>query len=209
MNFKHFWKAGWDWLREPLHFGVVLLALVPVGYALVYMDYHGQPAPYTDDWVFGSNIAVEVKQGTLGWDDLLQDYNGHRYLLTNLQIVFFTLLTDWNLRAEMWVNPLLIMLNLGLILLLLGWQQPRAVRLALVPLSALMFALSQELNLLVGFQSSWHFVTLLILLGLAGVRRASAGWLSFGVLVGRGLAGDLLVWDRRAVLGGGGGWRWL
>ncbi|NJL95905.1 MAG: hypothetical protein HC915_20335 [Anaerolineae bacterium] len=163
-------QALWQGLARPGVLLWVLLGLVPVMLAVLYMDAYGQPSPYTDDWVHGVNLAIEVKEGTLGWDDFTRTYNGHRLIFTNLHIVAFAALTEWDLRAEMWINPLLIGLNLVLLLILLAGEDRRLAFLAWVPFSALGYMLYQELNLLVGHQSSWHFVLTFWLAALVTLR---------------------------------------
>jgi hypothetical protein len=169
-------KAAWEWLRQPTNLAAALFALIPIYLVIVYMDTYGRNVPTNDHWLFGLDIATATKNGTLSLEVILRDFAGHRIFFTGAQHALFTALTDWNVRAEMWVNLPLAMGEFLVLVLIFRRIYPHLTAWVLVPFSMVIFSLYQYLNWLNSFYTIWHFVPLFFLLGLYSLLRLEIGW---------------------------------
>lgn len=164
------------WLRNPFNLLLLLLSLIPMYFVLLYMASYGRNVPFADQWHYDSDIAVATKNGSLSVDHILERYNDHRMLFTNLTTVIATYLTDWNLRSLMYVNFGVVLLYFLLLLVLFAREASQVFPIGMLALSALVFSLNQQYNWLVSLQSAWHFVILFLVAALVLLRTSRVGW---------------------------------
>ncbi|NJL93301.1 MAG: hypothetical protein HC915_05995 [Anaerolineae bacterium] len=144
------------------------------------MDTYGRQVPIYDQWQTSVFVAVAAENGTLDFEQLLARHNGHRIFFTNLITLGATWFTDWNTDWELWVNLPLALGNLALLVALFWRQAPDLLPLALVPFSALVFSLYQDISWTTAFQSQWHIVTLFFLAALLVLTSQPPGWWAWG-----------------------------
>lgn len=133
-----------------------------------------------DEWLHFVPRSTRFLDGTLtlnqaaSMQSLVADVPPAPYLYSWLVTLPNVLLFDWNLRIDSIVNYVLINLNIVLIVYLLVRPQPRLFRWVLIPITALMLAVQQRWNLIVGVQNPIHiqlFFALATFILLAGPHR--------------------------------------
>ena len=169
-------KAFWRWLQEPAHFVSCLASLIPPLLVINLIDTYTPRIPMIDQWSGSLRIAVAVHTHTLDLEDFIWVHGGHWHFFNDLTTTVLTLASDWNIRLETWLNPLLASLNC-LLLAYLFWQQaPRLLYIALPIFAALVFALQQDGNWLNAYYATWHYVNFFFLAGLAALITLPIGW---------------------------------
>lgn len=178
--------ALFDWLKQPRHLQGLLACLLPLWLALLFIWSYGRQTPYADQWHISMEVAVKAEQGTLTFADIVAPYNGHRYLGTHTFTAITTWLSGWDIRWESYSNWALILVNFAISGWFLRRQQPQIAGWGLIAFGWLWFSTYQDMNLLVGFQSSWHYVIVFPLLGIVILYVRPVGWLP--LLLAAGLA---------------------
>ena len=169
-------QAFFRWLKQPAHLLALLFSLIPIYFVFAYMAAYTRNVPVADQWHYSSDVAVAAQEGDLSLALLTEKYNDHRVLFTNIVTAINASLTDWNLRAEAFLNLAVALGYFVLLLAVFYRQNARAFALALVPLAAIVFSLNQQPNWLAGHHSGWHFVLLFYFAALYVVTRAAVGW---------------------------------
>jgi hypothetical protein len=89
---------------------------------LVYVN--GVNVPYRDQWEGEAPLFIKMETGTIGIDDLFQQFNEHRIFFPRLIFCPLAKLTHWNVRAELAIIQLLAVLfafNVWRIMRVTGW----------------------------------------------------------------------------------------
>lgn len=153
----------------------LIVSLIPVLLVALFIHSFGSRVPVYDQWERSIFLAMEARNGTLTYADLLSAHNGHRLLFSDLITVGFAVFTTWNPHQEAVMNLLLGVINFGLLALLFQQHRRRLFYLAIVPMSLLHFSLFQDFNWSVSFQSQWHLVVMFFLLGLISLTHFRPG----------------------------------
>ena len=179
---------------------VLILSFVPILFVGRYIAVHGQPVPYWDEWIEPFDNAVKTAEGRIALSDLIQQYTDSRPLFTNLLTVASVLLTDWNLKAEMYFNVVLAGCTLLLLLAIYRRQHGENAALAVLPFSMLIFSLAQHTSWRWAIQSQYFFLVLFVALGLWSLEKGGSKWPSlclaafFSLCATFSYANGFLVW---------------
>lgn len=108
--------------RILLYLIAALPALLPVGLILDYsVDF-----PFWDQWLPSlAGVIIKAQQHTLTLADLASQHNEHRFLVPRLIYIPLALLTNWNIRAELFAEWMIVCLTSLGILRLIHVTQPR------------------------------------------------------------------------------------
>ncbi len=182
--------------------GLIGASLVFHVIAVVFISLYATRYPLAiDEWVHAVPRAVAAIEGELRVADLVQPLNSiHVTFFTWLILIPNMVFNDWNLRFESLLNYPLALINLVLVLRLLTQRRPYLLAWLLLPISALMLAVQQNENLLVGFHNMYHFVSMFTLLAFLMLARGVPSLLNVGLAVLFGLCATfafgngLLVW---------------
>jgi hypothetical protein len=153
------------WLVNPIKLVVTLGAVVPFTVLFRWMWFNGRNVPRFDQWR-GFPVVYATQDGTLTLADLLRPFGEQMTFFSHLQTAIFTVLTDWNLWAEMWVNLAIGVLAFVLYVVLFARTERRAIVVVLIPFSLLVFMLRQDANWTNGYMSQWWFAQVWWLLAL-------------------------------------------
>ncbi|MBC7814350.1 MAG: hypothetical protein H7175_24555 [Burkholderiales bacterium] len=132
-----------SWFSTPLHIVLAICSLLLIVPVIVFIVQNGRNVPYGDEWVNSVQMALKTVEGRLTLADIVRQNFDHRVAISNLFIVFLTLTTHWNLHVSFFIIVGISFVNLLLLLALLRRSDARAVTLALVLFSALVFSLRQ------------------------------------------------------------------
>ncbi|MEO0564434.1 MAG: hypothetical protein AAF125_20185, partial [Chloroflexota bacterium] len=147
-----------QWVKNPYRFIFILAGLIPPFFILSFILQYGANVPYWDQWDASLNVAIATADGRLTLETIFRRHNEHRIVFSNLLTAFLTVTAQWNLRLELLASFLLATGNLTMLLGIIRHQVPKVLPVAVLPLTALVFSLSQSTNWLSGLHSSWFFV---------------------------------------------------
>ncbi|NJO83878.1 MAG: hypothetical protein HC828_14530 [Blastochloris sp.] len=156
--------------------------------------------PFGDTYSINAYIALETHEGQLSFSDLFRPLNGHRLLASLTLTSILTLLTDWNTLLEVWFNPLLGIVNVGLFVWLVRRFIPEVTFYALIAASVLMLSIDQAVNWLLTIHNGWHIAVTFILLALLALGRQPETIrhilvaLIFGILATFSFGTGIVVW---------------
>lgn len=132
-----------QWLTQPINFLLLMISLVPMYFVALFMHTYTVNMPTADQWDLGVRLAFKTVGGDFSWGLLLEDWNGHRVVFTNLVTILSAFLLNWQPKTEVYVTLAVGVVGFGL-LMGLCWRSLKAdARWLLVPLSALCFSLVQ------------------------------------------------------------------
>lgn len=120
-------------------------------------------------------IAVKAANGTLSVSDLLEWYNGHRYVMTNLVTVLVSRFASYNLWVEMAIMLLVAVAMISVLYRLILRDFPSA-RWMIVPAAFLLLTLRGLWTWSYSFQSGFVFMLLFFFLALNQARRSPNAW---------------------------------
>ena len=157
------------WRRTAL-MGLAVFLLV-WGARLWTIDQFGSDLPYMDQWDGeAADVIIPWLEGTLSWQDgFLHPHNEHRILFTRVKALGLTMLNgQWDNLLEAVVSATIpaFLAALLAILLFRAFPGPETrLRNLCLTLTVLLFALPFAWeNIIVGFQSQFHFLMLMALL---------------------------------------------
>ncbi len=151
-------KSSWLWWSSAI--GIFILSALSVIWAVAT---HGVNVPYYDQWDRSWEfIILNFENQTLILPQLFQQHNEHRIFFTNLLSILSAILTDWNIRFEIFMNAVLCIANGIILMAIFRKHTPRLMPLAVIIASLLVISLNQYGNLLFGFQSPFYFVILFL-----------------------------------------------
>lgn len=162
-----------DTLFRLLRHSLVVYAVVPIIIALALIWEEGLLTPAYDELYIVQPIVLQARAGDLPASALFQAYNGQRIPIPLLITTAFALATDWDVRADLVFNVILI--GSVCALAIATWRQQRlpiySGALWLLLLSLLLTPV-QFINFTFGFQKCiW-----LMMLGVYGSAYAAARW---------------------------------
>jgi hypothetical protein len=144
---------------------------------LVYVQRYGENVPFLDEWVTSLSIAEHTRQGNLSLHELFRQHVAHRIVFTNAVTAINTVLFDWNIKLEMFLNVALACLSLALVCSLARWSLP-------LVLTATALMLSPKIDWTWAFNSQSHFALLFILLAVWSLRRGTLRGLLAAMIAG-------------------------
>jgi len=159
-----------------LKFGLICLALFAPLTVLAEMARSATLIPFYDQWDTSLTIASAAVDGGLTPELLLRQHNEHRLLFTNLTTASAAVLTRWNMAFELGVIVILAAAVVALALLIIRRQRPGALWIALVPFTALIFAVTGRHTFLTGFQTCFLYPVVFVMLALWILQRRPPGW---------------------------------
>ncbi len=140
-------------LRASAAWGLVLAA--PALWVGVLIWRNGVDVPFWDQWDGICPLFEKMAAGTLGPADFFALHNEHRPFFPRLLLFGLARLTGWNIRAELgliWLLVVVCALNLRRLAQLTGWSGVPAGRWLLLAAIILLFTPLQFENWLLGFQ---------------------------------------------------------
>jgi len=149
---------------------------LPIALMALFIAVQGINIPYLDEYAITAPIAVATAEGALQPSYFFQQESNHRLVFTKLTTALNTLLTGWDLRAEMWVNFTLILASFAL--LCAAWRQvhPPTAAWLILPFALALFAIRQRPNFALYIGLYWGqfftFAALYILVRMAVSLRA-------------------------------------
>ncbi len=178
---------------------IIVLAAIPVFLAVWRISAIGQNYPVQDEWS-GATVAIKTVKGSLTLSDLFQQHNEHRIAPSEIVTALVTLTTRWNLRVEMLVSVGLGLLIATLIVDIFRRQARATWPWLVMPATALLYALRNNANLIIGWQTQVWFVVLFVVLSVWLLVTRRVGWLALLLTVlcataaTFSFASGLLIW---------------
>lgn len=171
---------------EKNHHGwLFLLAIAPVILLLLWINHYAVNVPLGDEWAMVP-LFEKWDSHQLTFHDLYQQHNEHRIPIPKLIYLAFALLTNWDLRAEMFFSVALCAgTSAGIYILLrrtLGGP-PRQLLLLWAGANVLIFSPTQAQNWLWGFQLQMFIPNLCLVLTLVILTSDFPWWSRFGASV--------------------------
>ena len=148
-----------------------MLVAAPAIAVFVYVHQFGVDVPYFDEWDEMRHVLA-FYEGNPGLKDLIATHNEHHLVFPRLFMLVLARVTNYNLRAFMFVNVMLLCATVVLLLMVhlrVQRARNRTVLFALltfVPVSCLMLTFRQVDNLLFGIQIIVFFSFLFFVLAM-------------------------------------------
>ena len=160
--------------------------------------------PFWDQWEFVAFLA-DYQQHGLSLATLFAQHNEHRPFFPRLIWLALAITTDYNTKAELWVNFLLAGATLGLFISYTLWVwkrlgQPSIAAFVFIPLVTLLtFNMVQWESWLTGFQAVMYLGMMCVIAGFIVLVRyptwtGFAGAVALGVVGVYSMANALLYW---------------
>jgi hypothetical protein len=166
------------WLANPINLATVAFTLAPFLLLLVYLDAVKANLPRGDDFARGMPVAIATIEGDLTLDKLLGSNIGQVAVFNKLVTATLTVLTDWNVNAEMGVTVGVATLGFFVLAYWIAQYHPTIAGGGVVVLSVLYFSIHQNTNWFIS-HNSWFWPQLLYLLTMVVILRSSVGWGTF------------------------------
>ncbi len=177
-------QAAWRWLASPINFAIGLVALLPIGYLLVFMVYYAPATPIIDTAELNGGTVLALADGSFRWQMVFESFNGHRPVFAHLLTIANYYLTGWNQYAELAVIVVMALANVCLLLVLVAHVDPGLVRWALLPVLFMWLSPTMGLTWLAGVYSTWHFNLLFVLLALLLIVKLPRRWWALPLIIG-------------------------
>lgn len=135
----------------------ILLVFLPPLIIFLILIRFGVNVPYWDQWEFVT-IWQKFHQGTLGFADFWVQHNEHRIVIPRLVMFIMGIITNWNVKLELFISFVISLASFGLIIKLLVSTRVLGKNkgiLVLVLMSFLFFSPIQSENWLWGWQIQW------------------------------------------------------
>ena len=167
------------------------LAAVPILSVGLYIHFFGLNIPFWDQWNFVSYLML-AWQGQLTPASLLAQVNEHRPFFPRLIWLFLASLTDYNVKAELWMN---FSIAVGVFIFFIrraqrtwmgnGMEVPQIM----VPLlSLLIFNLGHRESWVQGFQTIMFLCMACVVIGFFLL--TDRNWISFGIAMVLGVVAN-------------------
>jgi hypothetical protein len=189
VNAKH------RWLR--------LVPFLPMLLIVWAIGRYGVDLPYWDEWALVPHLE-KAATGVMPWADLWRVHNEHRLFVPQVLLVLLALISDWNLRAELWLNlaaALAAWFVLARILTKrLAEVDKTTAFLSQLVLALLIFSPSQHENWSWGWQIAIFLNVSMVAWALALLSRSSLGSGTTALAAGAGMVATfsfgngLLIW---------------
>ena len=157
-----------QFLKTAIRIVSYLLVLLPAALGFLYVYSFGVNLVYGDSWAM-VYLFDKLSSGTLSMSDLLTLHNGHLLLFPRIAGLSLGMMTEWNSIAEMYLTQVCFLATL--ICFLLVFRDSIKTRsaflpLLMIPISLLVFSLTQSANMLRGFQIAFAFAEMFGVLAL-------------------------------------------
>jgi hypothetical protein len=136
-----------------------LLVLLPAALGFLYVYSFGVNVVYADSWSM-VKFFNDLSQGRLSIQELLEPHQEHLVFVPQVVMLLLGTMTEWNSLVEMYLIQACLFVTL--IIFLLAFRDSVRSRsaffpLLVVPISLLVFSLTQQQNLLRGYQIVFVF----------------------------------------------------
>jgi hypothetical protein len=155
---------------KPHHLLLVFMAMVPFTVLVQYVQENARNFPRFDD-SRSLFLVFAIAKEDFHWELLFAPHQGQITVFTNITTALMTYYTQWNLKAFVWINLILGMVNFALLGVLLARDRSKFILSTAVAFSALMFSIQQDFNWIIGYMTPWHFTLLFFLLALLSLYR--------------------------------------
>jgi len=136
---------------------IIVLSSIPAIYTLVFINTFGVNIPHWDEWGLIPFLNSSLNGDSQWFEKLFSQHNEHRIVFPRLIFLINSVLTSWNLIAQMYLSWILIGTSLVALYLLLK-KLPQNFVWLIIPISFIMYSPIQVENLLWGQQVQWFFV---------------------------------------------------
>lgn len=160
----------------------ILLGISPPILLIAWINRYAINVPFGDEWALVP-LFEKWSNGQLTFRDLYQQHNEHRIPIPKLIYLAFAELTNWNLRAEMFLSVGLCGVTSACVYVLLRRTVGESRREAVLLWAAanlLIFSPMQAQNWLWGFQLQMFIPTLCLVMTLVIFTSDFASWAKFG-----------------------------
>ncbi|MGQ9908321.1 MAG: hypothetical protein ACUVS2_05745 [Candidatus Flexifilum sp.] len=164
------------WLLDPFHAVVAASVVVIVGLTIHFVALNGVNVPYLDEWLDSAEIAIATARGQLQPYHFFLQNNEHRQLFTNLISAVLTPLSAWDIRIQMILTILAVIVSFILILDIQRHKSRRAALLIAIPVALLLFSVRQRQIWLWSYLLAWTQGIACLIFGLWAIDRLRIGW---------------------------------
>lgn len=168
---------------RPVYIIPLIIGLVPLALALRFTHVHGASTPYADQWCDAVPMVINAAEGDMQLQELYRWHNTHRIFPASLTTLTFYYLTDWNLKAEIYVNYVWFAVVIGILL----WTTLRAERptrdytvafIAFMVMAALFFSLRLRVFWLWPYAAPYVQAYAFLLIGWFLIARSRVNWVT-------------------------------
>jgi len=165
---------------------VLAFALLLAAVRLAVIGWSAPLVPFWDEWTATADLILKPYcKGQVPWEAIWEPHNGHRIVLTRLwEIGWFSVLGQWDPTVVASLNSILLTAaEFGFVCwIALAWPA-RAQVLWLIGSTAILAVPYGYENLLVAFQSQFHFLIVLGLIAICAATRVEDSPLALPVAV--------------------------
>jgi hypothetical protein len=179
------------------------LAILPALFLIFMLCRYSLDVPYLDQWEFAVLLGKAL-EGHTAFQDFWGLHNEHRPLFPRLLLLLLARLSHWNILWELWANLLCGVAIFAVSVY--AWQRVAAAKAShaqypvVLPLSLLVFSMSQWQNWFFGWQVQEFMQILAVMLGLIFLdgdglnARRVAGAVAMGIIATFSFASGLVFW---------------
>ena len=179
------------------------LAILPTLFLIFMLCRYSLDVPYLDQWEFAVLLGKAL-EGHAAFQDFWGLHNEHRPLFPRLLLLLLARLSHWNILWELWANLLCGVAIFAVSVY--AWQRVAAAKAShaqypvVLPLSLLVFSMSQWQNWFFGWQVQEFMQILAVMLGLIFLdgdglnARRVAGAVAMGIIATFSFASGLVFW---------------
>lgn len=153
----------------------LLLITAPFIFLFILIRHYGVNVPYGDQWELVP-FFKEFHEGDLSFADFWNQHNEHRILFPRMLMLVLAVVSDWNIRYELYLN---LLLGLGIFVITLMLLKKSLVYVSRwsfvagsILLSLIVFSPTQWENWLWGWQIQWFLAVFGVVLAVW----ALSGW---------------------------------
>ncbi|MCS7069998.1 MAG: hypothetical protein NZM00_00715, partial [Anaerolinea sp.] len=168
---------GWArWLLDPFHALVAASIVAIISLTIHFVALNGVNVPYLDEWLDSAEIAIATARGQLQPYHLFLQNNEHRQLFTNIISAVLTPLSRWDIRIQMILTILAVIVSFILLLDIQRHKSRRAALLIAIPVALLLFSVRQRQIWLWSYLLAWTQGIACLIFGLWAIDRLRIGW---------------------------------
>lgn len=169
------------WFSDPTALLVTGVTAILCGLVFHYVIVNRVDAPFYDEWHNFAEIAIAIERGQFNPAELFRQWNEHRPLVLAAIVAVNTVLTGWDIGAQMIAHAVVgVVLVIVAALLVAAHgdtpaQRRRLLLWALIPVALLVLALRMRQIWIWGMQIKWTFGFVCFVGGLLILRRSAPG----------------------------------
>lgn len=168
---------GWArWLTQPFHALVAASVIIIIGLTIHFVAINGVNVPYLDEWLDSAEIAIATARGQLQPYHFFLQNNEHRQLFTNIVSAVLTPISAWDIRLQMILTILAVIVSFVLVIDIQRHKSRRAALLVAIPVALLLFSVRQRQIWLWSYLLAWTQGIACLIFGLWAIDRLKIGW---------------------------------